>query len=588
MDPTMWAWIGVVVGAIGPAGAIRRSWGVAAVSRRFTTPTLLAIGILFGGVALAGSVMLDGWWPWGAAALVLGATMTGLASWVGARSSAATAQRAVAAITRRGDRGGAITARDGATLVALAVSGFGLMGLSLTYLALAHWIEVEDPAAAIAGLALGAVGLALVLRMVEVPLVSGDRRSGPSVDLVAYAVLAPVAAMTIGLSDSEIGSSPSAFPLGVMAIGAAAAIVAGLTVRHGNPVSVLRRRGYLGASTAVVGGVVLALLTFDSLEQPLGMGLAVAAGIALAPMLGLIGELFTADNWRPVKRIAARSKSGPGPVVLAGIGDATRAGSLMVVTVLVVMVAAYRAGEFAADGGGTYGMAMAAVGVASTLSFSAIGSLFAPIARTAGRIEESASEVQTEAVEALAAAGSASGSVANTVIVGAGISAAFALLLSLGTTTGFGSADLGEGAVLLGLVLGAAIPLFAAGATAGTRTDEAGRWTEIIRLVGPVSVAIAVPTLLGIVDLGILRGFITGAVGAGLGVAGFLVIAGGAWDNARRVVETGAYGGPGSRAHRALVAADSIGEPFREIAGPTIVLLLALISAAALAFAGSF
>ena len=173
-------------------------------------------------------------------------------------------------------------------------------------------------------------------------------------------------------------------------------------------------------------------------------------------------------------------------------------------------------------------MAMAAVGVASTLSSSAAGSLFAPIARAAGRIGDSASEMQREAAEALAAAGSASGSVASVVNVGAGVATAFALLLAIGTTTGFGSADLGDGGVLLGLVVGASIPLFAGGAIAGTshRSEERGMWTEVLRLVVPVSVATAIPVALGIGDVGVLRGFVTGAVGAGLGVAGFVVIAG--------------------------------------------------------------
>lgn len=306
MDPTTWAWIGVVVGGIGPVAAVYRSRSVATNSSGLARSTLPAVLAFLAAAMASGFVMLDGWWPWGTVSLVVGAIVTGLTSWVGARCTVATEVRAAAAITRRGDRGGGVAARDGATLVSLAVAGCGLAGVSLAYLALAHWLEVDDPAAVLAGFGLGTVATALMLRMTDVPLAIDHRRVGPSVDLVAYTVLALVAAMTIGLGgESEIGGSASVFPLGVMVVGFAASILTGLTVRLGNPVSILRRRGYLAAIATAVGGVTLALVTFDSadLARPIGMGLAVAAGVALGPALGLIGELFTSDHWRPVKRI---------------------------------------------------------------------------------------------------------------------------------------------------------------------------------------------------------------------------------------------------------------------------------------------
>ena len=603
MDPATWAWVGVVVGSLGPAAAFlrfrRRAPTPAAVANpdRSLRPSVLAATGLAVAVTTVASAVLDGWWPRGAWYLFAGAAVCALAALVGLRASATAEVQAAAAITKRGDRGAASAALGGATVVGLAAAGFGLLAVSLGYLVLGEWLEVDRPIPVLTALGLGAAGVALILRVSGGVLAAGhhERRVGPVADLVACAVAAPIAAMAvaIGLGDGGFTATARVFPLAVMVVGAAASIIGSVTVRRGNPVMVLRRRGYAAAAIAIAGVLVLALTMFDEADgigHSLGFGMAAAAGAALGAALGWVAELFTSDHWRPVKRIAARSRASAGAVVLAGIADAMRAGSLMVVVVAVGMVAAHRAGEFAFSGGGVFGMAVAVVGMVSTLGTTAAGTVFAPIARAAGTPGDGATDVQREAAEALAAAGSASGAVSSAITVGAGGLTALTLLLAFRTTAGLGAVDLRDGGILLGLVVGGVVPLFAVGwaVRTGHRADDRPTWAAVGGLLVPAGVVVAAPVAIGLADPAALSGFLIGAVVAGSGLAWFLVISGGAWDNARRLIEAGAYGGAGSKAHRAVVAADTVGEPFREVAGPALMTLLVVMAVVGVAFAGAF
>jgi K(+)-stimulated pyrophosphate-energized sodium pump len=260
------------------------------------------------------------------------------------------------------------------------------------------------------------------------------------------------------------------------------------------------------------------------------------------------------------------------------------------------MFLAHRAGEYAGVGGG-FGMTLAVVGLVAGLAVPASGMRFAVLGRGVSIPDESTDAIRASVAD-LVAAGSAARSVGAVVVTAAGALTALSLVVALWEVSPVEIIGGGIGMVV-GVATGMVAIWYAAGwalhvtphpgpATRSPAPRPFSAWTAVGGLVIPVVAAVLVPVGLGHARAAALGGYLVGLLAAGPALAVVVVVAGGAWENVRRLIETGAYGGLGSRAHRAVVAADAVGESLRSSMVTAVVALLVTTAAVALAFAGSF
>jgi len=552
---------------------------VGGITRAIAAASLAALVL-----AAVGGFVVDGWWPAGVVAACAGALLVVLAA-------AGTAARTT---TGFGDHLTPLLLRFASVTDTAVVAG-ALASLAALHLVTVEWIGVAQPSATIAAFGAGVAIAFAVLVTFDVGRDAGLPRRG-----VVGALLAPVALATIAaIVIADSAATPwSSVPLAVLTLGVAATVAATM-IRRGDPVAVMRRRGYVVSGIVGLGGFVVAWM-----ERPPGagwasvggVGAAVAVGAALSVALGVVGHVFTSDHWRPGKRIAARSRSGAAVVITTGLGDAARAGAVVIGMLAAAMFLAHRAGEYAAVGGG-FGMTLAVVGLAAVLAVPASGIRFAALGR-AVPVAVEATDAVRESVAALVAAGSAARSTGAVVVTSAGALTALSLVVALWEVSAVEIIGGGIGMVI-GVASGMVAIWYAAGwalhvapqpapPTRGSVPRPPSAGAAIGALVIPVVVAVLVPVGLGHARAAALGGYLVGLLAAGPALAVVVVVAGGAWENVRRLIETGAYGGPGSRAHRAVLAADAVGESLRSLMVSAVIALLVTTAAVALAFAGSF
>jgi K(+)-stimulated pyrophosphate-energized sodium pump len=611
--------------------------------------------------------VLDYGWPWGGVAYVFGALLSGSAGFVGMRVATAANARTTEA-AREGGVGRALPlAFRGGAVMGFSVAGLGLAGLALAYLVFAEWLEVDDAFEVITAVGLGGSSIALFSRVgggiftkaadVGADLVGKVEAGIPEDDPRNPAVIADnvgdnvgdVAGMGADLFESYVGSliAPIAyaaavffgsgfefqmimFPLAVGAIGMGASIVGSFLVRPtGNRLAAALNRGTYGAALLTLVGVAgLVLWMFgdvDGVDNEYGLFLAVVFGLLVGLAIGRLSEVFTSDHWRPVKEIARQAETGPATVVLAGIADGMRSAAFSVVIVAAGIAGSYWAGQLAVeDGGGVYGIAIAAIGVLSTLGITVSVDAYGPIADNAGGIAEMAHlppEVR-EATDSLDALGNTTAAVAKGFAIGSAAVTALALFFAFKERVGLDTLDLVQVETTVGLFLGAMFPfLFAAltikavGRAAHQMIEEVRRQFREIpglregdpdarpdsarcvdistraalrEMLVPGALAVALPLIIGFVDTRTLGGFLAGALVTGFLLAIFMANAGGAWDNAKKFIEAGAFGGKGSDAHKAAVVGDTIGDPFKDTSGPAMNIVIKVMTIVSLIFASAF
>lgn len=581
MDPQWWAWFGLVIGVSVTVGAfvvVRRRPSAPLAS---LLPGLGAVTLIGAGSAAVGALLVDGWWPWGVVGIAVGAVIGWLAGATGMGLIG------VAEFRTPDDAPGACSL---AAVAGFGIAAAGVTVASLGYLGSEHWPTDGTVAPALClGVAIGG----LVARVSDPGATLSKRgfHSGPVADLMVLGAVAPMAAALVAAGISNLPGAARAYPLAVALVG----VVAAMLVSRVFPatgatdvVTTLHRRRYVASAAVGVGGFATAALTFDEPALILGFGACTALGSALCVVFGWIGGLATSDHWRPVKRIAARSKAGAAAVILTGVAEAGKAGMLLIGAGIAGFVAAAAIGDIALGGGGAYGVSLTVVALAATVATAGDGVVFAALVRASGELGDAASASRREAAEATAAAGSAAGAASGVVVLGTGLAVVLALLLGFRSAV-VGTIDLSQSRVMLGLIGGATVSLLGVGwgvhrTAAGPRPAAGRAWAA----VGGMGLAVALPVVAGTFDPAVLDAVLVGGLVTGAGFAFSAMIAAGSWENARRLIETGAYGGPGSRAHRALVAADTVGEPFREFAAPAVVSVLMVMAATAVAFSGGF
>jgi K(+)-stimulated pyrophosphate-energized sodium pump len=446
-------------------------------------------------------------------------------------------------------------------------------------------------------------------------------------------LVAPIAFAAIVFSGNDaLQVAAIMFPLAVGTIGMFASIVGSFLVRTKDE-SHLAAALHRGTNFALVAtalgtlGLVFWVFADAGLENPIGLWFSVVGGLVVGWFVGKISEWFTSDEYKTVKEIARQSQTGPATVIISGIAEGMRSAAFSVGVVVVGIGVAFFSGEWAFGdlaGGGIYGVAVAAIGVLATLGITISVDAYGPIADNAGGIAEMAhlpKEVR-EATDALDSLGNTTAAVAKGFAIASAAVTSLALFATFTQAVRLEAIDLVRVETVMGLFLGAAFPfLFAAmtmnavGRSAGRMIDEVRRQFREIpglreghpdarpeyakcvdiatgaalrEMVIPGSLAVILPLVIGFYDVEMLGGFLAGALVTGFLLAIFMANSGGAWDNAKKFIEAGAYGGKGSDEHRAAVIGDTVGDPFKDTSGPAMNIVIKVMTIVSLIFASAF
>ena len=627
------------------------------------------IAVFVVALAILISVMLPWGAPWGSIAYVFGAVLSALAGFIGMRIATAANSRTAEAARQGGVKQALPVAFRGGAVMGFTVAGLGLLGVTIGFLLFTKWLDIPDTDQfnIIAAIGLGGSSIALFARVgggiytkaadvgadlvgkVEAGIPEDDPRN-PAV--IADAVgdnVGDVAGMGADLYESYVGSivAPVAyaalvfvgtdfiaeaiiFPLAVAAVGMFSAIIGSFFVRvTGDKLSAALLRGNnVAAVLTTLGTLGLTFVIFDEesgVENPLGVFLAVVVGLLIGVIVGKISEIFTSDNYKTVKEIARQSETGPATVILAGIAEGMRSAAYSMIVVAAGIGGAFWAGDWAmGEGGGIYGVAIAAIGVLSTLGITVAVDAYGPIADNAGGIAEMAHlppEVR-EATDALDSLGNTTAALGKGFAIGSAAVTALALFAAFTQAVGLESIDITNVGTTIGLFLGAMFPFLFASLTINAVGRAAFRMIEEVRrqfreipgllagdedakpeytkavdiatssalraMILPGALAIALPLVVGFIDVEALGGLLAGALVTGFLLAIFMANAGGAWDNAKKFIEAGAYGGKGSENHKAAVIGDTVGDPFKDTAGPAMNIVIKVMTIVSLIFASAF
>lgn len=430
--------------------------------------------------------------------------------------------------------------------------------------------------------------------------------------IVSAITLAAVAALN---SDGMFDATTAAlFPLILSAIGIIASIVGIIMVRgnNNNPSASLNMGTYVSGIIVIVASIVLSKFMLGSYNY----AIAIISGLVVGIAIGKITEIYTSGDYKSVKKIAEQSQTGSATTIISGIGI----GMLSTVwPIICICVAIFISYWYA----GLYGIALSAVGMLSTTSMVVAVDAYGPVADNAGGIAEMAGlpkEVRA-ITDKLDAVGNTTAAIGKGFAIGSAALTALALFASYATVTNLQDISLLDPIVIIGLFIGAMLPfMFGAltmnsvGKAATLMIDEVRRQfredkgilegtskpqyalcvdistkAAIHEMIAPGLLAIVAPLLVGIV-LGpsALGGMLAGALASGVLLAMMMANSGGAWDNAKKYIEEGHYGGKGSDAHKAAVVGDTVGDPFKDTAGPSMNILIKLMTIVAVVFAPVF
>jgi len=347
-------------------------------------------------------------------------------------------------------------------------------------------------------------------------------------------------------------------------------------------------------------------------EAAYGIFFATVVGLVAGVLIGLATEYFTSDHYKPVHYIAEQSKTGGATNIIAGTAVGMISTAIPIILIVIAILVSF---EMA----GVYGVGIAALGMLSTTGIQRAADAYGPIADNAGGIAEMSDlepEVR-ERTDALDAVGNTTAAIGKGFAIGSAALTALALFSAFAAKTGMKKLDIMEPTIMAGVFLGAMLPfvfsafsMLAVGRAASAMIEEVRRQfreipgllegtgvadfrrcvdistTAAIReMILPGLVAILAPVLVGLWSLQALGGLLVGVTVSGVLLAIFQSNAGGAWDNAKKYIEGGHHGGKGSEAHKAAVTGDTVGDPYKDTAGPSLNILIKLISVVAVVIA---
>lgn len=527
-------------------------------------------------------------------------------------------------------------------VMGLSVVGLGLLGIILLY------IWTKDPSQILA-FGFGASSIALFARVgggiytkaadvgadmvgkVEAGIPEDDPRNpaviadnvgdnvgdvaGMGADLFESYVGSIIAAMVIGAV--ALGAKGIMLPLAIASTGIISSVIGFTFVKVGKKTSVGKLHLALdkGIYSAAILMAIASYFVVGYVVGDIGLYWSTLLGLATGLGIGLATEHFTSSERKPVRRIARASKTGSFANIINGLAEGMGSTFLPVIAVTISIWLAYHFG-------GLYGIAIAAVGMLSTLGITLATDSYGPVADNAAGIAEMAKagpDVRRRA-EKLDAVGNTTAAIGKGFAIGSAALTALALFASYTQVTGLTSIDVMKVTVIIGVFLGAVLPFVfsamtmkAVGRAAIKMVKEVRRQFETIpgilkgkakpdykrcvsistqgalkEMIVPSIIAVIAPIVVGLM-LGAeaLGGLLVGTLVTGFMLAIFMANAGGAWDNAKKYIEEGHLGGKGSRAHKAAVVGDTVGDPLKDTSGPSLNILIKLISMVSLVF-GSF
>lgn len=450
--------------------------------------------------------------------------------------------------------------------------------------------------------------------------------AGMGADLFESYVGAIISALTLAIATPTLGEKGVMFTFILASTGIIASIIGAQFVRgNGNPQKALNTGTYIASAIVVVGALVFSNIILGNIKY----GIAIIAGLVVGVIIGKITEVYTSADYKSVKHIAEQSnKGGAATTIISGLAVGMKSTWLTIVLICVATIVAYNFGS-QVDGtvGGLFGIALAAVGMLSTTGITVAVDAYGPVADNAGGIAEMAElpESVREVTDTLDSVGNTTAAMGKGFAIGSAALTALALFVSYANAVNLFEKGINilEPTTVVGLLIGAMLPFLFSAFTMESVSKAAGDMvSEVVRqmkeipglkegktkadykrcveistraslreMVVPGLLAVLVPLVVGSVPfLGTkaLGGVLAGSLVSGVCMAIFMSNAGGAWDNAKKYIEKGAFGGKGSDTHKAAVVGDTVGDPFKDTSGPSINILIKLMTIVSLVFAPLF